>query len=450
MSRPTVLLLPLLGALATSGLANTAHADWQEVSFDVIAVGAPGTMLQPSIASGVDYPTDDFCEIEPCALDEPVPVTRVAYIDTANNNALMLASRFGPPGEPWTLETVYEENAQHPYLILDRDGQTVMSFLEGWVGNSFPFEQIKIARRTSAALGNAGQLDSIFVRTVVAGNTTQPVPITLQYYGWDLSPTGAERGIHMLHSSGGIHHTFLDEEGFWPGPRNTYWYQPHAIFGYLDPNTEDWTPDNEGSQGAWPDAAPLWTDLAEDPDDIFAYEALPAVAYQNNNITFTRAYQEYPWDSSSAPSHDFTDPMELWHQGDLRPSVDAVRDYPAAVVWSPPCPEAGNLLFNQSDPDEPWTLGDWPQPQWAGAENACDAELSIVESINVPWVAFADPYSGEVGITVRPDAGGPWYSAMIGEGAEPTIDYNRLTKTQAVAYVQPANGELRVVDGFWD
>lgn len=425
--------------------ASTASASWDEVAFDVVGSGLPYSALQPSIANGVDYDTETICEDGgECSLEDPVPVTVVAWIDTANSNAVMLSTRRGEPGEPWTTELIWEDAGAHPQVVLDRDGRFYLTFLDL---DTF-FSRVRIARRTAPGQGNAGDDDSILVRHGMPGEALTPVPLTLQYYGWDANPTDSLRGIHMVWSAEGtLRHSWLPEAAFeGPGAADP---RTSIIGAYTDfwSNETVYEPDLVG--GTWPDAAPLWTDVRTDADEILAYEQLPAISYLDlGSVEFRRA--EVPSHSFYLPTpvhtHDWRDELNIGGYGDLRTSIDAGRDGPPNVVWAPACPTGGNLVFRKSEVREPFHINEWEGTEWVGAENACEPEISLHRDLT-PYIAFTDPFAELVELAVKPSEDVGWQIDTIAQGSEPTLDYNLETDLHSIAYVDHYTGELIVVDG---
>lgn len=431
---------------ASTLIALPARAGWEEVAFDIIAQ----EVAEPVVAQGIDYPNpeeveDGSCALDPCALDAPVPVTRIAYIDVANDNALMLASRFGPPGEPWTTEMVFERDAAHPDLVLDRDGQPIIAFenLDG----TFT-EELWIANRTAPGEGSMGTDNSLRTSIVTSSIMESPPSITLQHYGWDLGPFDSVRAIHLVWSAwhqtvngNEMWHAYLDYEDFIEGQ----WFFQYRIGSFKEflGDKIDW--DEDEVQGRWPDAGPLWTDFSEGEDDIFAYEDFPMVAYvRGEKTTFRRA--ERPKNYTS-PMYYWTERQNLGSIPDQRPTVDAVRDGGPVVAWAPACPKGGNLIIRESEIDAPWDEGHWTPIALAGSEDACDPQLSIGK-YRAPYIAYTNPTTHEVELAVRPFEGLPWQNVIIGEGGEASIDYNRHTERQTLGYVSPSS-DLVVVDGFY-
>ncbi len=416
---------------------SVAVAEWQEESFDIIAEGASGTALEPSLAAGVDHPTEEECAIEPCALEEPVPVTKVAFVDTANGGDLTLASRFGDAGEPWGVETIREGPTRHPQLILDNDGGEIITFLD-----PTSFSPLRIARRTLPEMGNCGPDKSFYCRVVASGNIDMPAPVVMQYHAaYSGAPEGGERRLHVVFSRDGeLWHAFIEEERFWAGDP----FEEYPIGGIIDVQSGEITIEPDAVAGEWPAATPVYaTDYDTEPCN---YEAFPGVAYDEQGVSFRRG-REKDW--SSTPMMAWTERVELGNEYDQRPTIDTRYSVPA-VAWAPACSSgAAGLYYREAREAEPWDIFGWQSSTAYVAENACDPSLSVGK-YGVPYVAYVEPGEGSLELKVRLDEDKPWSgSDVIDEGAEPSMDYNPATGRQSIAYTEPGSGELRVVDGFW-
>jgi len=249
--------------------------------------------------------------------------------------------------------------------------------------------------------------------------------------------------VHIVYSADGLlMHAYLD----WDEMEDNIWFENNPIGAYKNLQGTRFGWDEGEVMGQWPDAVGLWTDLSESDDDIFAYEEMPAVAYiRGTGLTFRRTEKPI---ALTSPMYNWFERQHLGSAPDMRPTIDAIRDGGPKVAWAPACPWGGNLLFRESETDNPNHKNEWLPTVLAGSESACDPEMSIGE-YERPYVAYANPTTNEIEIAVRPFESLPWENEVVSEGAEPSIDYNKTTEMQAIAYVQPWTGELHVVDGYF-
>ena len=424
--------LSILGSAAALAVIVTprdAYADWQATNFDVIAQGAPYTVMEPSLATGVVYPSG--CEEPPCRYVEPIPVTRIAFV---NGGLIYLAWRIGGPGQPWSEPSLLAVGA-HPTLVLDRHGAELVTFMV----ELYPGTGLVAMSNRAPAEGSLDGVDWDFRSVVVEPETIDmPAPPVIQYPGWDLTTSATPRRIHVVYSvRGELWHAHIAGADFENGGVDFASFPIGDDVWYEGP--EGYEPDDVA--GTWPAAAPLWTDdqTSEGPLD---YEPMPVVSFNRSGVDVRRMEE-----SNSAQKY-WTEIMDVGQSYDQRSTIDAVRDGPPHVAWAPPCTNGGaELYYRRSAVDDPWHIQEWESLEATGSENACDPSLSIGYG-DLPFIAYVDPSAGTVRVTVR--TGDGWDHDDVGDGSEPSMDYNPLTEVQTIAYVEPSSGELRVVDGYWD